>query len=295
MKGSLSYKIFAVLASILIWLQTNLLREQTTVLNIPLAITGTPDNMYVYQTPNLKIPIAVTGRGLNILMYYLSDQSIIYKGEEISLEKNILDFNKIDQALPDLPNLKFQSIRSDLPKEITTDIITSKKVPVIYDFVSLNDKETLLKADYEFNELVVSISGPSKVIQSINSVFTEKIRADILKTKKKNVYLISSNEHVVIVPTIIELNKKMDVVFTKTLTFLPINYDETLYVIFPQNVTLIIEGKADSLAQVENKDIIPFIDIASVNSNENIPIYFHKPDFIRIVDFTPKFVRMERK
>ena len=291
MKKNLGYKILALVITIIIWLQISLLREQDTILNIPIRVVGISENLYIVGANELVIPINVTGRGIRILLYYLSDPFINYSGENITLGNNNIDLSILERSLPSNPYLLFSLIKSDISMTITTDRITQKRVPLIYDFNSDRDRETLLANDFIFEEIYVTLSGPGTELQSIEQVFTETIKADILKAKSQSIRLKSVNEHVVTIPSMIDLVKTTDMITSKTLPFIPIIHDDK-FTIFPQRVTVKIEGKPDSLNLVTVNDISAFVVPDTSHDSANAEIRFRTPDYIKIIDYTPKSVNV---
>ena len=291
MKKNIGYKILALIITIIIWLQISLLREQTTILNIPLKIIGISDNLYLVGASDLKIPVSVNGRGINILLYYISDPAINYNGENIVLGNNNLDMSILELSLPVNSNLRFSVVQNDYSMIITTDRIIQKRVPLIYEFASDRDKETLLADDFIFEDTYVTISGPGNEIQHIEQIYTETIRADIVRTRTHSIRLKSENEHVVIIPSIIDLIKTTDIIISKTLPFIPILHDHKT-TIFPQRVTVKIEGKPDSLSLITINDISAYVNTDNVSDNTNAEIRFRIPDYVKIIDYTPKSVNV---
>ena len=291
MKKNLGYKILALALTIIIWLQISLLREQDTVLNIPLKVIGISDNLYLVGANELIVPINVKGRGINILIYYLSDPFINYNGENITLGNNNLDLTVLEKSLPTNPYLRFSLLNSEFLMTINTDRISQKRVPLIYDFGSDRDRETLLANDFIFEEIYVTLSGPGTELQNIDQVFTETIKADILKARSQSIRLKSVNEHVVTIPSMIDLVKTTDMITSKTLPFIPIIHDEKI-TIFPQRVTVKIEGKPDSLNFVTVNDISAYVVHDLGPDITNADIQFRTPDYIKIIDYTPKSVNV---
>ena len=294
MKKNLGYKILALVITLFIWLQISLLREQTTIINIPIRIIGISDDLYLMGVNELKVPINVHGRGINILIFYLSDPSINYNGENIILGNNIIDLGLLEQSLPINPKLRFSFVQSVINLTITTDKIVSKRVRLIYDFYSNIDKEALLANNYIFEDFFVTISGPGYQIESIEYVYTEIIKLDIIKDENPHIRVKPINEHVLTLPSVINLVKTTEMISSKTLPFIPIIHDEKV-IIFPQRVTVKIEGKTDSLSLVGANDIIAYVAPDLHSDKEETEIRFRKPNFVNIIDYTPKSVSVQIK
>ena len=296
MKKNNVLKLFTVILAIFIWILVNLLKEQTSVINLPIRVVNVPDNIYIFENEEITIPVLVQGTGINILIFYLSDATIDYNGADFEMGNNLLDLDRIASSLPFQRNLSLSIITSQTEISptslnntfvISTDRLDQKRVPVVFEFFSESDRQILLENNYYFDDVFVTISGPSVEIRRIDNAFTERISSDILKARRRNVRLQSISEHVIIVPPFLELQQASEVISTRTFAFLPIFYDEDLISIFPQRVTVIVEGKLDSLNLITPHDINAFVHASTVQDLLELEVRFIKPDFIRIVDYTP--------
>ena len=282
--------LFALLLSIIVWLIIKLLQEQTTTINFSIRIVNIPENIYIFDNKDIKIPVMVKGTGLNILVYYLSNASIDYNGSDIVMGDNFLDIERIRASLPYHKTLEFTTIQSDNPFIISTDRILQKRVPVVFDFYSERDRERFIENNYTFDDIYVTLSGPSVDIQRLDKVHSERISADFMKRKVISIRLVSVGEQVVIIPPFIELQQASEIISTRTFSFLPIHVSSDIS-IFPQRVTIIIEGKQDFLNTLTDNDIYAYV---TDNDNNELDIHFTLPDNVKIVDFTPTKVSVSR-
>ncbi|MCL2063483.1 MAG: hypothetical protein FWG98_03795 [Candidatus Cloacimonetes bacterium] len=287
MKKNNVLKVFAVILAFIIWLLVSLLKEQIATIYLPVRIVNVPENIYIFENEEILIPVLVQGTGINILIFYLADTTIDYNGSDFVMGSNLLDMDRIASSLPIQRNLALSTISTENNFLISTDRLDQKRVPVIFEFFTEIDRRNLLENNYYFEDFFVTISGPSAEIRRIDHAFTEKISSDILRQRRKNIRLQSISEHIVIVPTFIELQQASEVISTKTFTFLPIFYDEDSISIFPQRVTVIIEGKLDSLNLVTPHDINAFVHATDLEEFMELDVRFIKPDYVRIVDYTP--------
>ena len=289
--------IFAILLAIAVWLLVNLLDQQTSIINFRIRIVNIPDNIYIFENETIRVPVTVQGTGINILLFFLSDASIDYNGSDLIMGDNLLDLFRIASSLPYHKNLTFSTIPSDITYVVSTDRILQKRVPVYFDFFSENDRNSFIENQYTFDDVFVTLSGPSFEIQRLENVYTEKISADFLKRRNMNIRLLAISEHVVILPPFIELLKASDVIATRTISFLPIFHDASKMSIFPERVTVIVEGNHELISNLRNEEIFAYVNDSDVDLENNleIDIYFTVPDFVRIVDYTPKKVDIERK
>ncbi|MFA7543262.1 MAG: hypothetical protein WCY84_02705, partial [Candidatus Cloacimonadaceae bacterium] len=64
-KDNLTLRIVSLLFAIFIWLQSVLVSEQKSVVNLPINLMHVPQNITLENVPN-KIPFQVKGKGLDI-------------------------------------------------------------------------------------------------------------------------------------------------------------------------------------------------------------------------------------
>jgi len=294
MKPNYLFLFLTILVSALIWLQINLSREQNTVLHIPIKITNLPENLYLFPQTDIIVPVRVVGKGLNVLFYYLSERILYYNGKDISLGENILDVTKIEYTIPKNNKLTLSPFQSEEMVLFTADIIIQKTVPIIYDFYSDNDKIALQNNSYVFDDIPVIVSGPGQLINSVNAIFTDKIGAEILKSKSQVVRLISPSEHIMVTPQSIELRLITKTLASKTVTFIPIAYNSQKYSIFPERVSVKIEGTIEALNSIYPEDIIASIHDIEYKDLASATIELHVPENVRILDYTPSNVTVKR-
>ena len=289
MKKKIWYGFFAFLIAVAIWYQINLLREQNVVINVPMRISNISDNFYILNRDELRVPIRVVGSGIYILIYYLSNPFINYNGAEMYIGSNVIDLSDSESILKYHPKLRFNIVQSDEDLVVEVDRVVQKRVPVIFDFVSERDRETLVSSNYIFDDVYISISGPESEINKIDYVHTEKINADAIKPRSPFVRLKYVNDFVI---STLELQKISDIISTRTLALIPIEHDTTKISLFPQRVSVKIEGKLDSLNALSSEDITAYVLGDLFEDDSDVNIHFRKPDHIKILDFTPQKVNV---
>ena len=287
MKKNNMLKIFAVVIAVIIWFLINLLKEQTTTINLPIRILNVPENIFIFENEEARASVMVHGTGINILLFYLREASIDYNGSDFVMGNNVIDIERLNSSLPKNKNLSFTAINTDNPIVINTYRILQKRIPVFFDFNSENDKQMFLENNYNFDDIYITISGPSVEIQRIDNIFTEKIGSDILRQRNKNIRFRSINENIVVIPPFIELEQVPDIIATRTLTAIPIVFDRDDISIFPERVSVIIEGKQDLINQLSAEEIIAFILEHDLNETMELNVNFSVPDFVKIIDYTP--------
>jgi len=293
MKPNYLFMFLTVIVSGLIWLQINLSREQITVINIPIKITNLPENLYLFPQTDIVVPVRVAGKGLHILFYFFKDHLMFYDGSNVKLGENILDLTKIDYSNQKNSNLSFSAWQSENNTSFIADVILQKTVPVIYDFFSENDKITLQNNSYVFDDITVTISGPGQLISEVSNIFSDKIGAEILRSKNQIVRLNSPSEHVMVTPQSIELRLVTKTLSSKTLTMIPIEYNSQKYTIFPERVSVKIEGTIETLNSISTTDIIASINDIEYRDLTTTKINLSVPENVKVLDFTPSTVTVK--
>jgi len=293
MKPNYLFMFLTVIVSGLIWLQINLSREQITVINMPIKITNLPENLYLFPQADIVIPVRVAGKGLHILFYFFEDHLLFYDGSTVKLGENTLDLSKIDYSGQKNANLYFSAWQSEENTSFIADVILQKTVPIIYDFYSENDKISLQNNSYVFDEINVTISGPGQLVSEINSIFTDKIGAEILKSKSQVVRLNTPSEHIMVTPQSIELRLVSKTLSSKTLTMIPIAYNNLKYTIFPDRVSVKVEGTIETLNSITNADISASINDLEYRDLTTAKINLSVPQNVKVLDFTPTTVTVK--
>jgi len=292
MKRNYKFMLLTFGVSVLIWLQINLLREQDTLINIPVQIINMPENLYLYPEVSIKMPVRVRGRGINILIFYFSDNYITCKAVNAVLGENSIETVSSDLTLPNIQNLSFFLLPTENNITFLTDRIQQKVVPIHFEFHSEKDRQTLIEDNFIFEDYFVTISGPSQLIQEINHVPSEKIGSEITKSTNHVVKINPTNAHIITVPQVIELQKVSDILITKTIIMIPIIYNKNKYSIFPDIVTVKVEGNQNIINGVTNTDILARIKDINYQDNDTTTLLFDVPLGVKVIDYTPNEVRV---
>ena len=293
MKKNISFMLIAFFVAILIWFQVNLLREQDIVIDLPVRIINIPEDLSLSQSDATTIPIRVRSSGFQILWFYFSGQTINYNGSDAVQGENTLDMARVVLSLSSYNNLHFTLLNTSQPITFYVDKIEYRQVPVIFDFYSDGDKEILTENNIIFDEYLVLLSGPSLKIQNIESVHTEQIRSTYLQQSNKSIRILPVGDDIIIVPDFLELKQIPDVVSTRTISSIPINFNHNVISIHPTRVAVRIEGKLDVINAITINDIHAFID-QSDHDNKQATIQFVPIPNTKIIDFTPHQVSIRK-
>ena len=284
------YLIFATILTIIIWLQLKLLEEQSIVENIPLRVINLPEDLSV-NAQNITIPMNISGQGISLSSYRLSDHIIQIDGSGFVLGDNIVELESFIQRFALLfPDLNFSLINEQHSIVLKTETIMQKRVPVVLNFRSDNDKDYFLNANYSLEGYFVTVSGPSNLVQDIEYVYSEMININILRSRRQSIRLESTNENITLIPTVIEPHSVVEMIARRTIPLIPIQFDDSSLSIFPQRVTIIIEGEADLLNSLTADDFVAYIPKINLNGINEAEILLILPENVKVIDISPQRV-----
>ena len=89
LQENLGLKILSLLIAVFVWLQSLLISEQKSVVNLPVALSSIPKNITLDNVPN-HIPFNVRGRGLEIIKLKFSRTKVLLDASKIKPGSDIL-------------------------------------------------------------------------------------------------------------------------------------------------------------------------------------------------------------
>lgn len=292
MKTNKWLKIIALLIAMLLWLQQTLLKEQKANLTIPVRVVNLPENLFLFKSDNMKINLQVKGLGVHILYFWATNPTLDFNGSALKLGKNTIKADSLIFYLSKNERLTFQPFQDTHNLIVTTDLIIQKKIPIEIVFASPEAEKYFYEHKISFDEKNVSISGPVQDINNIKKIRTVAIQEDDLKNIKNKISFDFNNDNIIVIPAQLSIHDDKIRLATKTLAYIPIEYNKTLYTIFPDRVSVIVEGKKDSLDLLTTEDIKAFIE---VGNQSNAEIRFEINKSLKIIDYTPQKVTVKKK
>lgn len=290
MKNNLGFKILAVVIALIIWVQLNLLKEQSITMNIPLRIINVPENLYVDKSEIIKLKLQVYGAGIDVLSYYLSNPHIDYDASVMMVGRNALAEEKIIPFLRRYNNLKFALLEEVDRINIIAERIVQKTVTVHIDFDSIEAKEYFAAQQLELSEKSILLSGPVADIRNIEHATTEPISVAMIKGNKKVRFEMGTSK-VLVIPPHLSFVKNEQPLTTKTFVNIEIDNPDNNIVMFPSSVAVIIEGNKDIIETIKSSDIQARVN--RLNSVVEVRLLNHTN--VDIIDFTPRTVILKAK
>jgi len=200
LKNNKKLRIFLLFLamSFLFWTLIKLSKNYISEVKFDLVYNDIPKNKLLQKEPNKTIKITIKTIGFKLLKYSLKKKTLNYSLTEIKRKKGS---NYYSITKDNVNNLQAQLSAETVVLKINPDTLyfdlgvkKSKKVKVITN-IDLQFKPgfNLIK-DYTIEPKFVTISGPSKVIDTINEINTETVNwKDISKSFDKKIKLKLQN------------------------------------------------------------------------------------------------------
>ncbi len=200
LKSSRKFRVFliALLLSAFLWFINHLTREFNVNVNIDLHVKNIPEYYHTANFPDTSLQIEISGSGFGLIRYYLKDKTIVdldfnQFSQQDAEDKHIFYIQKVDIV---------SAIQKELPGSITIrefdysnisyslTAYPTKKIPVITNLSYSCAEGYMVLGDILINPDSVLLEGPSKTIQTIDSILCAPVSLDNLEdTTKINVKL----------------------------------------------------------------------------------------------------------
>ncbi len=293
MRSNKWLQLIALLIAMLLWVQQTLLKEQTAKVKIPIRIVNIPENLFLFKSDNMKVSLKVKGLGIHILNFWITNPILDYNGNNLKLGKNTLHSDSLIVFLEKYENLVFSTTKETKNVIVSTDLIVQKKVPIEIVYETPEVESYAINEKIEYDDKIVLISGPVQDINNINRIKTMPITQKMLENRNNKIKFEIKNDYIISIPAQLSISNDKIKMITKTFTYIPIEYDHSRVTIFPNRVSLIIEGKKDSVEALKQTDIKAFIELKENSSSS--PIKFNLSKNYKIIDYTPQKVTIKKK
>ncbi len=196
------FLIFLVL-SILFWSLIKLSKEYIADVEFELAYSDIPQNKLIQNEPEQKVKLTLKTVGFKLLNYGFKKKVLDYSLTEIQRKGGSMYFSDTRSNMNYLQaQLSVETVVLNIePDTLFFDlgVKRSKKVPIISQIEFSFKTGFSFVGDYEFSPNEVSVSGPEKVIDTIQEVYTVPFELkDISESFEQEVQLRSPNDVVVL-------------------------------------------------------------------------------------------------
>lgn len=292
----LKTKCVVVIMAMLVWFFVKTANNYKYSFKIPLVINNLSTEEIIMNEVPKFVRITVWGKGNEILSMMLT-KKFQYNLDLINLhESKSFRLSPQNVRLPQASNLEVLNIVKPDSIYINLEKRISKKIPVIHDVeINLYPGYTLVD-DITLTPDSITAIGASSMLDSINSLKTERIVLKKLKRDVKQPIKILQPEldkvqllrDEVIVSA--DIQKLIEVIFSD----IPINVinkpNNMEVTVIPSSLSLSLIGGVDIMLPIRSSDIWAYIDYNRViTSDEEYHLaYIDKPEGVRIEDVKPK-------
>ena len=179
LKDNLGLRIFSLVLAILIWLQSVLITEHRSTVNLPVHLRYIPKNITLENFPE-TIPFSVKGKGLEIFKLVLAKPQIQIDASKITPTSDILSMNNYTIDLPDNIDLSLIGPAQSNQLAIQADVFHQKSVGVRLSFADEYTRNQFSELQHTVSPEKLTIFGPKSRIQAITQISTKPISREML-------------------------------------------------------------------------------------------------------------------
>jgi len=293
-KGKLKMALFFLFVTCLIWFLSKFSKDFTATIEASISYINLPNDT-VLATNNIdNITFDLTSSGFDFLSYKFKKPVIIIEVSEF-LDKEGIQATITNKDLIKIITSELKSniiVRNISLNEINLklDTIVSKEIPIAFvsDITFKNGFKAIKEMTLDPNS--ITVSGPSKTIDSILNILTKPIKYELLSTSvsgeielevinNENVSFSKNNVHYTI---IVEE-------FTQKVLSIPIKIENlpmgTNIKLIPEVVSIAFDVSVSKFNSISEKDFTIICDYKDRNNMENfmIPKLFNKPVLVQNV------------
>ncbi|MFP4556975.1 MAG: hypothetical protein ACLFNU_08910 [Bacteroidales bacterium] len=299
------FSFFLVVATIL-WYLNKLSYEYTTEVTFPLELENTPKGKVIVGDVPEEIILNVRGHGYTLLRYWLASRLT-----PIEIDLNELPLERLDGSKNKFYLLTSRA-QSTVSYQLKGELQLERIIPdqIHFEFTELTEKKVRVapRLNYSFEQQYmlagpvtvapdsIIISGPSSIVDTINSVLTREMEIENISSKQTLSIDISRIDQVSLsnrsVKITIPAEKFTEASFTKAIEVR--NLPDTLSVILvPRMVNVKCNVVLSKYRTVSDRYIDAYVDYLQIKNSmdNNIRVQVNGEKFIvDNLDFDPKHV-----
>lgn len=284
LKDNLGLRILSLVLAMLIWLQSVLISEHRSTVNLPVQLRFVPKNITLENIPD-TIPFSVKGKGMDILKLMLAKPQVQIDASKITPSTDILSLNNYTIDLPDNINVSLIGPAQSDQLAIQADVFHQKSVGIKLSFADDYTKNQFAELQYTISPEKLTIFGPKSRIQAISQISTKPISRNMMSESRLTIELdmpdneISVSENKVLI-SIIHSRES-----TKVFSDIPLAAR-----FLPSLIAVRIKAPASILDKIKPSDIIPEIsETADAEGLYTVNIIL--PPEVELLAVTPNKVR----
>ena len=177
-RENLGLRIFALFMAVFVWLQSQLVNEHRTVVNLPVNLRSIPKNITLEKLPQ-NIPFIVKGKGYDIIKLVLSHTKVSVDASKIQPGIELISLTDYTIDLPENVSVTLIGPADQHEIAVKADEFHQKRVPVKLGFADTLTRQKFESLKYEIIPNRVVVFGPKSKVQAIQAVVTELITREM--------------------------------------------------------------------------------------------------------------------
>jgi len=284
---NIGIKVFSLLLAVFLWVQSVLMSEHKTTVNLPVNLTDLPAHVALDDVPR-SIPFSVRGKGIDILR-------LVFKGTMVNIDASNLRAGAIQLPitnyhieLPENVNLEILKPVHEEQIPVQTDIYDRKTVPVELTFNSTAARNIFQSGRYLYHPKSVSIYGPRRILEQINQVRTQAISPTMLTRPSVEIGMELPAPNVSVLDPHITIEMVTDDVQQRIIGNIPLYWDSGRQAT-PNRITIKVEGSKDFLQSLKASDFRARV-LPEPDQNGFHKVIVELPDNVILIDITPSHI-----
>jgi len=287
LKDNLGLRIFALFLAIILWLQSILVSEQRSVVDLPLSLRSLPAGITLENIPE-SISFNVRGKGLEIIRMLMAKPMVFIDASMVTANTDQIPLQDYIINIPENVNVSFLGPSDTEQLNIQADVFHQKDVPIRLDFANPYIHSRFSDLNYRMNPETITVFGPRSRLQSISMIHTEVIDQEILGAGRAELKLVIPAEDISLSQERITLSISGVQEETKVFTdiALPQGY-------VPSRVAVRLQASAPVLANLRAQDISATV-MDTADDSGLYPILIIVPENVQVIAVTPDRVRIRQ-
>ncbi len=285
---NLGLKLFSLLMAVFIWVQSLLISEHRTVIDLPVALKNIPKNLTLNSLPK-SIPFAVRGKGMEIIKLKLSRTKINLDASKIKPGAEQLSLADYSIDLPENIQLSLLGPAEKQDIAVHADVFHQKKVPIELSFTDLYTRQRFAGLNYKLIPDRLVVFGPKSKIQLIERLTTEEISRSQLNASEFVLKVNEPDKDVSLAENSIKVRISSSFRTSRVFDSIPV-FSASGAEYFPSRVTIKLSGDSDLLNKLDPRNIKVTV-APEPDQNGQYLLTVDAPEETQVIALTPQKVR----
>jgi YbbR domain-containing protein len=173
---NLNIRIASLVLAATLWLYASTEKEYQLEFHCPVTVWNLPEGMTLSNCPP-AVSCDIRARGKDLIALRLKPPAVMINAENRQVRSFRIRLGPDNLKLP--YNIRVQEANFQAPElEIRLDRLSQRELPVRPDFTGDPAEGLVLSDSLTVNPPLVTLSGPSRLIEQVEQVYTKAIRLD---------------------------------------------------------------------------------------------------------------------